>query len=172
MPYPKWDFDIISPELVMSRDNEALCPIEPKITLVDAQSFDDAIESTWNQYRLREWKGVDDHTSGNAGNIQWLLCQVFPSERLCAYHLGRGMAAVALEVIGFPIFEQYVPLVAPMGDLIERVTIGAPTSYISHAREALRDFMEAEANNGTQGFADRYRATEPVRPKKVHWWQR
>lgn len=172
MSYPEWDFDVISPELVVSQDNEARCPIEPKITLIDARSFDDAIESTWDQYSLREWKGTEDHTRGNANNIQWLLCQMLPSERLCAYHLGRGMAAVALEVIGFPIYEQYVPLVSPMGSLIERVAIGAPPSYISQARETLRDFMEAEANSGTQGFAARYRATEPVRPEKVRWRQR
>ncbi|MCG6500331.1 hypothetical protein, partial [Kitasatospora sp. A2-31] len=93
MSYPEWgEFDVISPELIVDRDNEARCPKSPKIALVDAKSFSRAIESTWNQYGLNEWKGIDDRTRGNAFNVERLLCLMFPSERLCAYHLGRGMA--------------------------------------------------------------------------------
>lgn len=172
MPYPEWgEGDFISLNLIVDRDNEARCPNHPKIQLVDQRPFGNAIESIWNQYGLNEWKGIDDRTRGNAFNVQQLLCQMLPSERLCAYHLGRGMAAVALEVIGFPC-NQYRPLVAPMSRLMERVTIGAPSSYVSQAQKVFRDFMEAQTSGGTQGFAARYRATEPVVKKKAHWWQR
>ncbi|MFI2187130.1 hypothetical protein [Streptomyces sioyaensis] len=172
MPYPEWgETDFIPLNLIVDRDNEARCPNHPKIRLVDYRPFDDAIELTWNQYGLNEWKGIDDHTHGNAFNVQRLLCQTLPSEYLCAYHLGRGMAAVALEVIGFPC-AQYAPLVAPMCKLMERVTLGAPPSYISQAQGVFTDFMAAEESGGTQGFAARYRATEPVVKKKVPWWQR
>lgn len=120
---------------------------------------------------MNEWKGIDNRTRGNAFNVQRLLCQTLPSERLCAYHLGRGMAAVTLEVIGFPC-NQYEPLVAPMSRLMERVAIGAPSSYISHSQKVFRDFMKAQTSGGTRGFAAHYRATEPVVKKKVRWWQR
>ncbi|RST19118.1 hypothetical protein E2C00_20925 [Streptomyces sp. WAC05374] len=172
MSHPEWgNGDFISLNLIVDRDNEARCPNHPKIPLLDYQSFDNAIESTWDQYGLNEWKGIDDRTRGNAFNIQRLLCQMLPSERLCSYHLGRGMAAVALEVIGFPC-DQYRPLIDPMSDLMERVTIGAPPSYLSEARREFREFMKAEESGGTQGFAARYRATEPVVRKKARWWQR
>ncbi|MGP4009192.1 hypothetical protein [Streptomyces sp. 4N124] len=172
MSYPEWgEPDFISLDLIVDRDNEARCPNHPKIQLVDYRLFDDAVESTWNQYGLNDWKGTGDRTRGNSFNVQRLLCQMLPSERLCAYHLGRGMAAVALEVIGFPC-NQYAPLVAPMSRLMERVTIDAPSSYISEAQKVFKDFMEAEASGGTRGFAASYRATEPVARRKAHWWQR
>ncbi|MGW2540511.1 hypothetical protein ACWC5I_06465 [Kitasatospora sp. NPDC001574] len=173
MPYRPWNgYDFIGSErTIVDPDNEQLCPRHPKVTLVDFRSFDDAIESTWNQYGLNDWKGIEDRTHGNAFNVQWLLCVTLPSARLCDYHLGRGMAAVALEVIGFPC-DQYAPLVAPMSRLMERVTIGAPSSYISVAQDVFTDFMAAEANDGTRGFVARYKATEPVVKKKVRWWQR
>ncbi|MFD8228637.1 hypothetical protein ACFV16_31375 [Streptomyces massasporeus] len=172
MPYPEWgETDVLSRELIVDRENEERCPNSPKVPLVDYRSFDDAVESTWNQYELNEWRGTEDRTRGNAFNVQRLLCEMLPSERLCAYHLGRGMAAVTLEVIGFPC-NQYRPLVAPMIALMEKVTIGAPPSYISEAREVFQDFMKAEEDAGTQGFAARYRATEPVSRKKARWWQR
>ena len=171
MSYPEWGgFDFLSPSLIVNRDNEARCPNDPKIALVDARSFDDAVESIWNQYGLNDWKGVDDHTSGNAFNVQRLLCQMLPLERLCAYHFGRGVAAVALEVIGFP-GSQYRPLVAPMRELMERVTVGAPQTYISEAQEWFRIFMAAEEDAGTQGFAALYRKTEPVVKKRARWWR-
>ncbi|MFJ1708566.1 hypothetical protein [Kitasatospora sp. NPDC088346] len=173
MSYPPWgEFDFIGSErTIVDLDNEERCPHHPKIRLVDARPFDDAIESTWNQYHLNEWKGIEDRTSGNAFNIQRLLCQTLPSARLCAYHLGRGMAAVPLEVIGFPC-DQYAPWVPPMNRLMEKVTIGASSSYISEAQGIFEKFMAAEQSGGTRGFVALGGATEPVRRKKVRWWQR
>jgi hypothetical protein len=173
MPYPPWQFDVIPKSAIVDPGNEALCPNHPKIKLLETEKqFDDTIESTWDQFGLHKMKDIEDHTPGNAHNIQQILCLTLPNAHLCAYHLGRGMAAVALEVIGFPLRNQYEPLVAPMSKLMERVTIEAPSSYIFEAQKWFEDFMEAEACDGTQGFAARYRATEPVVKKKVRWWQR
>jgi len=173
MSYTPWgEFDVIGSErTIVDSNNEERCPYLPKVALVDTRPFDDAIESTWNQYGLNDWRGIEDRTRSNAFNVQRLLCQTLPSERLCAYHLGRAMAAAALEVIGFPC-DQYAPLVPPLNKLMERVTIGAPPSYISQAQKVFTEFMEAEENGGAQGFVALQVETEPVAKKKAHWWQR
>lgn len=170
MPYPEWgEYDFISQSVILDPENEQRCP-NPKVRLVDAKPFDAAIESTWNQYGLNEWRGTDDRTRGNAFNTQRLLCHTLPSAHLCSYHLGRGMAAVVLEVIGFPC-NQYGPLVAPMTTLINVVTSDASPLFIETAQDTFREFMAANESGGTQDFAYLMRRTEPVARKKTRWWQ-
>ncbi|MFF9785155.1 hypothetical protein [Streptomyces nigrescens] len=162
MPYSPWEFDIISERHIVDPGNEELCPNRPKVRLLETErQFDDTIESTLDQFNLHKIRDLDDRTPANAHNIQRILCLTLPNTRLCAYHLGRGMAAAALEVIGWPC-DQYWPLVPAMSTLIERITIGAQPSYLSDAQEWFKEFMSAEANGGVQGFIALGGKTEPV----------
>jgi len=162
------DLAIVDPQA------EARCP-NPKAILVNESAVSTAIDGVWSRFSLEDHRTFTDSTPANAFNISQILVGVLPSAEVCAYHLGRGMAAAVLEVLtGFP-GNGYAPFVEPLNVLIAEVARNATDAFVLDAQEWCTDFISVSARGGSHAFSDRWNATNPIAMKPAgrsrRWWR-
>jgi hypothetical protein len=154
-------------------NEEARCPY-PKSAVVDDAAFTAAVDALWRRFSLDAPRPIGDSTSANAFNVKQILLGTLPGRRICAYHLGRGIAAALLEVLtGFP-GDQYGPLVPPLNALIADVVASASPAFTLEAQEWFTRFATVSAQGGSRAFSELWNASNPLASKvqrRRHWWQ-